>query len=87
MRRVRDVCGRVDATDPLDAMALVDSIEHFPADHPGRETLTAILQRLVDALLPMVAVLLAFIVGAVILLLLPWSSTAFFCHRKIPAHE
>ena len=34
------------------AMALVDSVEHFPAGHAGRETLTAILQRLVDALLP-----------------------------------
>jgi len=34
------------------AMALVDSIEHFPADHAGRVKMTAILQRLVDALLP-----------------------------------
>jgi unsaturated rhamnogalacturonyl hydrolase len=34
------------------AMALVDSFEHFPDDHAGRETLTATLQRLVDALLP-----------------------------------
>ena len=34
------------------AMALVDSWEHFPADHAGRETLAAILQRLIDALLP-----------------------------------
>lgn len=34
------------------AMALVDSIEYFPADHPGRQTLTEILGRLVDALIP-----------------------------------
>ena len=34
------------------AMALVDSWQHFPADHAGRDTLAAILQRLVDALLP-----------------------------------
>ncbi|TXS96741.1 glycosyl hydrolase family 88 [Parahaliea maris] len=31
------------------AMALVDSIEHFPADHPGRGQLLEILQRLVKA--------------------------------------
>ena len=34
------------------AMALVDSWEHFPADHAGRDTLAAILQRLVEALVP-----------------------------------
>lgn len=34
------------------AMALVDSIEHFPADHAGRARLAAILNRLVDALIP-----------------------------------
>jgi unsaturated rhamnogalacturonyl hydrolase len=30
----------------------VDSWEHFPADHAGREALAAILQRLIDALVP-----------------------------------
>lgn len=34
------------------AMALVDSWEHFPTNHAGRDTLAAILQRLIDALLP-----------------------------------
>ncbi len=34
------------------AMALVDTYEHLPADHPGRESLAAILERLVTALAP-----------------------------------
>lgn len=34
------------------AMALVDSYEYFPDDHPGRKTLAEILIRLVDALVP-----------------------------------
>ena len=34
------------------AMALVDALDYFPATHPGRQNLTAILQRLATALLP-----------------------------------
>lgn len=34
------------------AMALVDSYEYFPEDHEGRKTLTEILNRLIEALLP-----------------------------------
>lgn len=34
------------------AMALVDTIEIFPDDHPGREEMVAMLRRLFDALIP-----------------------------------
>ena len=34
------------------AMAIVDTIEHLPEGHVGREQLTGILNRLVDALIP-----------------------------------
>jgi unsaturated rhamnogalacturonyl hydrolase len=32
-------------------MSLVDALEYFPADHPGRETIITILQNLTDALI------------------------------------
>jgi unsaturated rhamnogalacturonyl hydrolase len=34
------------------AMALVDALDYFPANHPGRQELVGILQRLAAALLP-----------------------------------
>ena len=34
------------------AMAIVDTVEHLPAGHAGREQLSGILERLVDALIP-----------------------------------
>jgi len=33
------------------AMALVDVLDYFPSDHPGRQTITGVLKRLMDALL------------------------------------